>query len=99
MRTFRRVLGLRLGADQREAAPALGFVADRIGSVDSACLLNANFDSRMEFAKSEIDASSFGTIYNPGSPAGRLKSFPVEGVFGRCRNSIPWTTYRFPLDL
>jgi len=30
-----------------------------------------------------IDASSLGAIQNPGSPSGRLESFPVKGVFPR----------------
>lgn len=36
-----------------------------------------------------IGASSLGAIQNPGSPSGRLESFPVQGTFSRQPSPIP----------
>src|SRR5215472_12470508 len=35
-----------------------------------------------ELAVDRIGANSLGAIENPGSPSGRLESFPVQGAFG-----------------
>ena len=46
------------------------------------CALPAGSGAGHGVGELAIDANSLGTIQNPGSPSGRLESFPVQGVFG-----------------